>query len=161
MKYQRTIAPAAARPRGWMNRRKSIALGAIIALPALSACTPTISVNAGPYATEPVCAKVVLALPDQVLEQERAKTTSQATAAWGEGGAAITFTCGVQPPAPTTEDCQSITTDVFGTDETFDWITTQDSKGFTFVSYGRTPAMMVQVPAILGTNQPTAALLDV
>lgn len=127
----------------------------------LSACTPVISVQAGKYATEPICADVVLALPDVVLDQEKVKTTSQATAAWGEAGKAITFTCGVESPDPTTEDCQSITTNVYGVEETFDWIMVKGDSGFTFVSYGREPAMMVQVPNSLNAQQPTAALLDV
>ncbi|WP_435300443.1 DUF3515 family protein [Timonella sp. A28] len=127
----------------------------------LAGCTPTISVRAGVDATEPICAKVVLTLPDEVLGQKRVKTNSQATAAWGEPGSAITFTCGVEPPQPTTEDCQSITAQVFGEEQVFDWITNSTDNGFTFVSYGRSPAMMVQVPASLDTPQPTAALLDV
>ncbi|MFD2839008.1 DUF3515 family protein [Populibacterium corticicola] len=127
----------------------------------LTACTPVISVPAGTYATEPICAEVVLSLPDQVLEQDRAKTTSQATAAWGEGGAAITFTCGVEEPETASEDCQSITLDMFGEPETFDWIAYPSDTSFTFVTYGREPAMMVQVPASLNASQPTAALLDV
>ncbi len=127
----------------------------------LTACTPVISVPAGTYATEPICAEVVLALPDQVLEQDRAKTTSQATAAWGVGGAAVTFTCGVEEPETASEDCQSITVNVYGEPETFDWIAYPHDSGFTFVTYGRTPAMMVQVPASLNASQPTAALLDV
>jgi len=154
------LAAAAQKKAG--NRRKSLTLTATATIAAvLAGCAPTISVNAGEYADDPLCARVVLALPDTVLEQQKAKTTSQATAAWGVGGAAITFTCGVEPPAPTTENCQSITASVFGEDMDFDWIATQDDRGFTFISYGRNPAMMVQVPAILGANQPTAALLDV
>lgn len=127
----------------------------------ITACAPVISVPAGVNATEPICADVVLALPDVVLEQERAKTTSQATAAWGEAGAAITFICGVNQPDPTSEDCQSITLDMFGREDTFDWIMNTSDSGFTFTSYGRDPAMMVQVPATLNSTQPTAALLDV
>lgn len=137
------------------------ALIASVSVLALTACTPVISVQAGKYATEPVCADVVLTLPDLVLDQERVKTSSQATAAWGEAGKAITFTCGVESPDPTTEDCQSITTNVYGKEETFDWIMIAGESGFTFVSYGREPAMMVQVPNSLNAPQPTAALLDV
>lgn len=141
--------------------RKTFAFLASAALVALTGCAPTITVDAGPYATEPVCAEVVLSLPKVVLDQPKAKSTSQATAAWGQPGAAITFTCGVEPPIPTTEDCQSITTNVFGNPEVFDWITTENEKGWTFTSYGREPAMQVQVPASLESTQPTGALIDV
>jgi hypothetical protein len=142
------------------KRTLGIAFGVAL-LSTSAACAPVITVPVGVEATTPVCAEVVLALPDVVLDQEKAKTNSQATAAWGEPGAAITFTCGVAAPDPTSEDCQSITTNVYGAPETFDWILITSSTGFSFVSYGREPAMMVQVPASLNAEQPTAALLDV
>jgi hypothetical protein len=50
---------------------------------------------------------------------------------------------------------------MFGEPETFDWIAYPSDTSFTFVTYGREPAMMVQVPASLNASQPTAALLDV
>lgn len=141
--------------------RKTYAVLTAAALVALTGCAPTITVDAGTYATEPICAEVVLSLPKVVLDQPKAKSTSQATAAWGQPGAAITFACGVEPPSPTTEDCQSITTNVFGNPVVFDWITTENEGGWTFTSYGREPAMQVRVPASLESTQPTGALIDV
>lgn len=142
-------------------RRARVAVPILAVSLIVSACTPVISVPAGQDAAEPVCADVVLSLPDVVLDQERSKTTSQATAAWGEAGAAVTFICGVAQPDPASEDCQSITLDIYNEQETFDWIMSNSESGFTFVSYGREPAMMVQVPSSLNATQPTAALLDV
>ncbi len=143
-----------------ISRRVVGALGAVSLL-ALTACAPTISTQPGPYATDPLCAQVVLSLPKTVLGQDRAKITAQTTAAWGKPGAAIVLTCGVEPPIPTTKDCQSITTPVFGTPVVFDWISTEDDAGWTFTSYGRDPAVMVQVPHSLESTQPTGALVDI
>lgn len=144
-----------------MSKRSFPALIAAGALTAMTGCAPTITVEAGPYATEPICAQVVLSLPKTVLDQQRVKASGQTTAAWGESGAAITFTCGVEPPSPTTQDCQSITVDVFGIPEVFDWISTETESGWTFTSYGREPAMQVQIPRSLEASQPTGALVDV
>lgn len=127
----------------------------------LTACAPTIATTAAEHATDPACAKVVLSLPDTVLEQDRAKVTAQATAAWGEPGAAITFTCGVADPDPASEQCQSMTLNIFGKEEVFDWILVESKQGLNYISYGRSPAMLVQIPFTLGSSQPTAALSDI
>jgi hypothetical protein len=141
-------------------RPAAAALGLVAAAAGLVACTPTITVPAGVDAAEPVCAKVVLMLPEEVGGQAKVRASSQATAAWGEPGRAITLRCGVEPPAPTTQDCQSVDPGIPGLG-TFDWITTQDDNGWTFTTYGREPAVAVQVPTELGGGQPTAALIDV
>jgi Protein of unknown function (DUF3515) len=126
---------------------------------ALAGCATTINVSAGEDAGNPLCARVVLSVPDEVAGQPKVKASSQATAAWGEAGQAITLACGVAPPEPTMQDCQSIDPLISGLG-TFDWITTQDENGWTFVTYGREPAVAVQVPTALGGSQPTAALID-
>lgn len=125
----------------------------------ITACSPTISVPAGDAAADPLCARVVLSVPGEVAGQQKVRASGQATAAWGEPGAAITLACGVEQPSPTSSDCQSITLDGSG-GATFDWITAQDDNGWTFVTYGRDPAVAVQVPAALAGSQPTAALID-
>ncbi len=109
------------------------------------------------HATDPACADVVLDLPDQVAGQDQRTTSSQATSAWGSAGSAITLRCGVVQPGPS-DQCQSIE-NPDGT--SVDWITTQTSSGWTFVTYGRDPAIEVQVPTALGEGQPTVALVDV
>jgi hypothetical protein len=130
---------------------------ACVAAVALSGCSPTISVPVAPHATDPRCADVLLDVPDNVADQPKVTTTSQATAAWGSSGAAITLRCGVDPPGPS-DQCQAIA-NPDGT--SVDWIGEQTSTGWTFVTYGRDPAIAVQVPTSLGQGQPTVALVDV
>lgn len=159
-------APQPSAPRSTAGGSLARTVRARVALVAggvalLAGCAPTISTTAGQYATSPECARVVLSLPDTVLDQQRAKVTAQATAAWGEPGAAITFTCGVGDPDPASDQCQSMTLNVFGKEEVFDWILIESEQGLSYVSYGRSPAMLVQIPYSLGTTQPTAALTDI
>jgi hypothetical protein len=123
----------------------------------VSACSPVISVPVATHATDPACADVILDLPDQVAGQDQRTTSSQATSAWGDAGSAITLRCGVAQPGPS-DQCQSIA-NPDGT--SVDWITGETSTGWTFVTYGRDPAIEVQVPKALGEGQPTVALVDV
>lgn len=127
------------RPRRWTG-----ALAAV-GLVALGACTPTITVEVAPDATDPLCASIVLALPENLGGAERLRTTSQATAAWGVQSSAITLRCGVEPPGPTTEACQAIE-DASGT--SVDWLVVEneDEGSWTFTTYGRVPAVEVTVP---------------
>jgi len=149
--------PDTARPR----RRRALVLPAVLGAglvgAALAACSPVISVPAADGATDPACADVVLDLPDQVAGQDQRTTSSQATSAWGGSGSAITLRCGVAQPAPS-DQCQSIE-NPDGT--SVDWITAETSTGWTFVTYGRDPAIEVRVPKSLGEGQPTVALVDV
>lgn len=125
----------------------------------LSACSPTIDVPAGPDAGNPLCAKTVLLVPVEVGGLTKVKASSQATAAWGEPGAAITLRCGVDQPAIGVGNCQQIVVPISGVETTFDWITSSDENGWTFTTYGRDPAVTVQVPASVD-GQPTAPLVD-
>lgn len=111
----------------------------------VAGCTPTITVDVAPDATDPVCASVVLALPAELGGAERLRTTSQATAAWGVQSRAITLRCGVEPPAPTTDACQAIA-DASGT--SVDWLVVQEagSADWVFTTYGRVPTVEVRVP---------------
>lgn len=152
-----------ARPDGvrTSRRRHASALVAVLGLglvgAALTACSPVISVPVADGATDPACADVVLDLPDQVAGQDQRATSSQATSAWGSPGSAITLRCGVAQPGPS-DQCQSIENP---DGSSVDWVATQTSSGWTFVTYGREPAIEVQVPKALGEGQPTVALVDV
>ena len=116
---------------------------AAVGLVTLGACTPTITVEVAPDATDPLCASIVLALPEELGGAERLRTTSQATTAWGTQSSAITLRCGVEPPGPTTEACQAIE-DVSGT--SVDWLVVEDEGSWVFTTYGRVPAVEVTVP---------------
>ena len=123
--------------------RRWSAAAAAVGLVALGACTPTITVEVAPDATDPLCASIVLALPEELGGAERLRTTSQATTAWGTQSSAITLRCGVEPPGPTTEACQAIE-DVSGT--SVDWLVVENEGSWVFTTYGRVPAVEVTVP---------------
>ncbi|PZR52279.1 DUF3515 domain-containing protein [Xylanimonas oleitrophica] len=140
-----------------MLRRSVPALLVLAVLPALAACTPTIAVDAAPDAADPACAPVMLALPDVVAgDLEKAKTTSQATAAWGEGGAAVTLRCGVTPPGPS-PDCQRVES----SGGTVDWIVESNDEGtWRFTTYGREPAVEVVIPATVRETHSSSFVAD-
>ncbi|WP_308121666.1 DUF3515 family protein [Actinotalea ferrariae] len=131
-------------------------------LVALAGCATPVAVPAAPYAADPVCAQVVLALPDALAGMPRLDTSSQATTAWGERTAPVVLRCGVEPPGPTTDPC------VDADDGTVqvDWVAVagpEDEDGaapWTFVTYGRDPAVEVRVPAEVTANRSTSFLLD-
>ncbi|GAA2524726.1 DUF3515 family protein [Rarobacter incanus] len=126
-------------------------LAAAAALSALIAggCAPTIAVEAGTDATDPACGMVLVRTPETLDGLARRQTTSQSTTAWGDAGKAITLQCGVQQPGPSA-DCLSVT---YG-DTTVDWISAKVSTGWRFTTYGRTPAVELNVPDSLGLTQP-------
>lgn len=102
----------------------------------LAACSPVVDVDAAPDAANPSCAEVMVALPEQVAEQDLRETNSQATAAWGDPSKVV-LRCGVQVPGPTTDSCASVN-DV-------DWIIreTEGSDTWIATTYGRNPAVEV------------------
>lgn len=119
------------------------------------------------FAADPACAEVLQILPGLLGDAERRPITSQATAAWGEDPA-ITLRCGIAPPGPSTERCITVETD----DTSVDWLAlesddplvpehAQDEAGaWTFITYGRVPAIEVVVPTQHAGDQPTALLVD-
>lgn len=124
---------------------------------ALTGCTPSVAVDAAPHATDPVCASIVLATPDEVDGLARRATTSQATTAWGDPDP-IVLRCGVEPPAPTDAYCTTVTS-LSG--ESVDWLGIENegsAGGFRFVTYGRSPAVEVRLPAARAQEQATAVL---
>lgn len=139
------------------SSRPLLALVALTGAAVLAGCAPTISVPVAPDATDPRCATIVLDAPDTVAGLRQVPASSQATTAWGSEGAAITLRCGVAQPGPS-DQCESVE-NPDGT--SIDWVASQDADGWTFVTYGRTPAVEVAVPASLRLAQPTAALVDV
>lgn len=124
---------------------------------AVAGCAAPVTLQPAPHASDPVCAEVLLRAPQDLLGHERRTTTSQASRAWGAGP--IVLRCGVEPPGPSTERCVRIaSTEGDG----IDWIAIEGPDAWTFVTYGRAPAVEVVVPlAALGeADQPTAPLVD-
>lgn len=135
---------------------------------ALTGCARGVQLAPGPDAPDPVCAEVIQALPRELEGLARIGTTAQATVAWGTAAAPITLRCGVQPPPPTPERCLNVARSA--ADPGVDWINPAPGSplvpahagagAWTFISYGRSPAVEVVVPAAV-TEQPGAILLDV
>lgn len=128
----------------------------------VTGCAASITVPAGPYAADPLCAAVVLALPRDLDGMARVGTGSQATAAWGDPHDPVVLRCGVEPPAPTTDPC--VTADDGTT--AVDWVTVEGvpegdgTAAWTFTTYGRNPAVEVVVPAAVTANRSTSFLID-
>ena len=121
----------------------------------LAGCTGTVSADVAPHATDPVCASVVLAMPDSLGEGlPQLATTAQATTAWGDPGHPIVLRCGVEPLGPTTEHCQTVETP---DGPSIDWVAVEnDDESWTLTTYGRVPAVEVHVPASVATSTGTS-----
>lgn len=134
---------------------------------ALAGCGTPVGLPPGEAAADPACARVILATPDELGGLERRETTAQAATSWGEP--AVTLRCGVEEPGPTTDRCLSVA-QPDGT--SVDWIQLEadDERlpgharagqgSWSFVTYGRSPAVEVVIPVEQVTGQPTAYLVD-
>lgn len=103
----------------------------------LSGCASTIHMEPAVEANDPLCAEVTVRLPDSVGDQSRVWTDAQATAAWGTPSSVL-VTCGLEPPAPTTQQCVSL--------GGVDWIVDESqTPKLRLTTYGREPAVQVYV----------------
>lgn len=89
-----------------------------------------------PLADDPRCAAAMQSLPQDLDGRERLETTSQSTAAWGDP--ALTWRCGLQPLAPTTDPCYSLAG--------VDWVARESDGAATFTTFGRSPTIEVRIP---------------
>jgi hypothetical protein len=126
---------------------------ALVATAVLSGCSQTVAFDAAPDAANPLCADVIVRLPDEVADDfERRQTNSQGTAAYGDPSVAL-LRCGVAVPGPTS------TLPCVETDGVF-WLRDgEDDPNIVFTTYGREPAIEV----IVNRNEVAAGvvLLDV
>ncbi|QZN86630.1 DUF3515 family protein [Cellulomonas sp. C5510] len=173
-------APPAAGPRpgstapARSRRPRTVAVVTALAGAALAGCAPQVGVTVAPHATDPDCARVVLTLPDSLGDGlDEVRTTSQATAAWGDPADPVTLRCGVEVPGPTTEQCVTMET---ASGPGIDWLVRAEaeaadgtvaptgpaeapgSNDWTFVTYGRDPAVEVHVPAAVVAERSTSFL---
>ncbi|GMM94881.1 MULTISPECIES: DUF3515 family protein [unclassified Microbacterium] len=123
--------------RGPSRRIASGTVGVSLAVAVLAGCSSTVALDPAADANDPLCADVIVRLPDALDGQDRRWTDAQSTGAWGDP-AAVLLTCGVTPPGPTEAQCITI--------GGVDWIV-DDSQAPTYLitSYGRTPAVEVFV----------------
>ena len=120
-----------------ISRLATLAMTAIALSLALSACSPTVSLEPAADANNPGCADVIVRLPDVVDGQERRTTNAQSTAAWGTPTTVI-LRCGIEPVEISTLPCVTAS-DV-------DWLVDESAKpSFRFISFGRDPAVEVIV----------------
>ena len=120
-----------------ISRLATLATTAIALSLALSACSPTVSLEPAADANNPGCADVIVRLPDGVDGQERRTTNAQSTAAWGNPTTVI-LRCGIEPVEISTLPCVTAS-DV-------DWLVDESAKpSFRFISFGRDPAVEVIV----------------
>lgn len=102
-----------------------------VLLLALAGCSPVVDVSSAADAANPLCASMMVALPDALGDAELRKTNSQATAAWGEPSQVI-LRCGVNVPGPTTDRCVTV--------NGVDWVIKEGDPAWTLTTYGRVPA---------------------
>ncbi len=166
----RTVVTAAedgiSTPR-WCGRRRAAAPGrrvrAVLGgsttlVVALVGCAIPVTVEPAPSASDPVCGVVLQLAPEVLAGRERRTTTSQSSRAWGEDDPTV-LRCGVEPPGPSPERCVRVT-DAAGDD--VDWLALEGADRWTFLTYGRVPAVELTVPfaALADGAQATATLVD-
>lgn len=148
-----------------LTRRVALVAGASAAsATVLSACAGAFPVDAAPYGSDPDCARVMLAAPESVGGLPLRKTTSQATAAYGDEYV-IVVRCGVEPPGPSQDPCVEVTTST----TTLGWLVADTPDAWVAVSFGRSPAVEVTIPHVradqavgdlLAELAPSAALAE-
>ncbi|HHW83980.1 MAG TPA: DUF3515 family protein [Actinomycetales bacterium] len=141
-----------------MGRRVVAAACAAALAATLTGCAQTVLLEPGPFAPDPICGDILLQLRGDKFGFQEMKTNAQATMAWGDGSNAIVVRCGVEPPPPTTDRCIGVTSSD-GTQ--IDWINPEagsdlvprhadrDVGSWTFITYGREPAVELVVPSAL------------
>lgn len=105
---------------------------------ALTGCAGTASMQPAKHANDPLCAEVIVRLPNAIGDLDRVWTDAQGTGAWGDP-VAVALTCGLDAPAPTAE-LQCVT--LGGVDWLVD---AEDTPNLRMTSYGRQPAVEVYV----------------
>lgn len=106
----------------------------------LSACSRAPEVALAPQSSAPVCTSAPW--PGEVSGHARVTTQpdDRSVAAWGDP--AIIARCGMDPLAPTTQDCVTV--------DGVDWVVRPLSDGSAATTYGRDPAIQVLAPAAYG-----------
>ena len=124
-------------------RRSGIVLLVLAAALGVSGCSTTQPMVAAPAANDPLCAEVMVRLPEALENasgprQDRVWTDAQATGAWGTP-TSVTLRCGVEPPGPSTLRCVTF--------QNVDWLVDpqEGTRLVRLVTYGRTPAVEVRV----------------
>ncbi|WP_076259855.1 DUF3515 family protein [Intrasporangium flavum] len=107
---------------------------------ALGACSRATEVALAPQASAPVCRAAEW--PANLSGHARVDTSpaDPSVAAWGDP--ALIARCGLEPLAPTTDECVTV--------DGVDWVVRRLSDGTMATTYGRDPAVEVLAPAAYG-----------
>ena len=127
-------------------------IAAAAGLLVLGGCAATVPMTPAENAADPLCAEIIVRLPETIDDLEQRETDAQATSAWGTP-AQILMTCGVAVPAPSQLRCA----DISGVDWLID--DTDPDRG-VFTTYGRDPAVRVVVDTNLSDSGVLYALTD-
>jgi hypothetical protein len=135
-----------------VKRTISTTTAVLAGLAVLAGCGSSGSpaVQPAPDAAQPACAQLTGRLPDRVLNQARNQLAVTGAATWGDP--AIVLRCGVPPTGPTSDPCLEA--------DGLDWVFTETKNQFRFVTFGRTPAVEVQIPSTVDRTAASGALVD-
>lgn len=123
---------------------------AVVGTAFLTGCTPIANVQAGDDAGNPLCAEMMVVLPDEISDQQKRQTNSQATAVWGNPSQLV-LRCGVTPPPPSTDPCVTV--------NGVDWLAKEGESAWTLTTYGRIPATeLLFDPKVIPSSTVLAAL---
>lgn len=131
------------RPSRWSASVVLAATGVAL----LSGCSPTVALEPAADANNPLCAEIMVRLPNAIGELERRWTNAQSTAVWAnEEDLTVFLSCGVAVPAPTAElQCVSL--------GGVDWLVdASETPWLRMTAYGRDPATQVYVNTDPGTG---------
>jgi hypothetical protein len=131
-------------------RRAVLTLAALAAVSVLLSGCGGDQVAAAPHAADPACGALLTRLPEAVLGRGKRSLDVAGAAQWGDP--AIVLRCGVPVPGPSDDRCTAV--------DDVDWIFSQSKKDYEFVSYGRTPAVEVDVPVAVDRTSAPSALVD-
>lgn len=112
----------------------------------LAGCSGPVRISAAPEGASQACAEVAALLPNSLAGAARRDTTGGAgSAAWGDP--AILLRCGEEVVLATTQPCVGVP----GTGDEVDWVVlASDDTGSIVRTFGRDPAVEVEVPAEYG-----------
>jgi hypothetical protein len=126
--------------------RARLLFPSLVLLGLLSGCAGTVALQPADAANDPACAEVMVRLPDVVAGLDRRSTNAQSTAAWGTP-AGVILRCGLPDNGPSPLPCFTV--------DDVDWLRDDASDpNFTFITYGRNPAVEVLIDstAVSGTT---------
>lgn len=137
------------------SRHVALPLGVPVTVLLLASCSGPVPVQAAEDGGSAACADVMALLPTTLAGSPRRDTSGgPGTAAWGDP--AILLRCGVEPVAASTQPCVGVP----GPGGDVDWVVlATDETGSIVRTFGRDPAVEVEVPAGYGPA-PVSVLPD-